>query len=107
MRMSARAEAKIREILQEEAEMIAQENYVPAIGWIFNRRGNEDDPGPTLCFFERSRVERMQPYEDTELLIYDSLPQWLADAVQGAVLDLVEGNFNFVRDGVIIRPLEV
>ena len=34
MRMSARAEAKIREILQEEAEMIAQETmFLPSAGF--------------------------------------------------------------------------
>lgn len=104
MRISSRVADQIKKILAEEAQTIEEENYVPAIGWLFNRRGDESDPGPTLCFFERSRVKELQPYEGTDLLIYDSMPQEMSEFLVDCELDLIDGNFNFVKDGEIVRP---
>lgn len=102
MRMTRRAEDQLTEILASEKKYLEANEFVPLIGWVFNRKGENEDPGPVLGFMERSRVVNMQPYETRGLLIYDGLPEHMSRFFENCELDLIEGNFNFVRDGKII-----
>ncbi len=102
MQISSRAVAKIHELLASEREYIESNDLVPIISWIFNREGEEDNPGPVLGLIERSRVagHETEGYSDSGLVVYNGLPDDLRMRFRHHVLDCDERAFEFIAPSV-------
>lgn len=103
MKITDRAVEAIKEILQLEADYIRRNDYVPLIGWCFNRKGIDEDPGPVIGVIEREKAHTMSRYETTAIVLYDNLPASMSQWFSDCELDLIENNLNFVRGGSIRR----
>jgi hypothetical protein len=79
---------------------ISENDLVPIICWIDNRKGMASDPGPGLGLIERSRITGDVPdaFSEGELTIYNGLPGELHTKFSQHTLDFSGGNFAFELD---------
>ena len=95
MIIAAAAVSAIKRALDSEAQYVSENNYVAAIGWVFNRNGDWKNAGPVLGFLERGKVRGAGRITCGDLEIYDNLPRDLARVYADAVLDFINGDLNF------------
>jgi hypothetical protein len=99
MRMTPEAASAVRRLMGTAEQQIKRDDLVPAITWIFNRKGEASNPGPMLGLIERARALESTWVElcsDGDLIVYDGLPSELSAQYHDHVLDFREGGFEFV-----------
>ena len=100
MQIAPSAIEVIRRLLSENQTYVDENALVPIVTWLFDRQGDEDNPGPVLGLIEQALITDVSAdhYSEEGLTVYNGLPDDLREKHADHTLVYTGTNFEFDQE---------